>query len=148
MTTTAISPAGAIGTPSAGTATAPRARRAEYVSWALTGVVSVFLIAVGAAKLARPKPVLDSFAELGWPSDLTVTVGLLLLGCVALHLIPRTSILGAGLLTAYLGGAVGANLRIEAPLLTHVLFPVYVAAVVWLALYLRDPRVRALVAAR
>lgn len=113
----------------------------------LTGLACLFLLVDAAAKPARTQPVLDSFAELGWPVRLVVPVGLLL-GCTVLHLVPRTSILGAVLLTAYLGGAVAANLRVEQSLLSTVLFPVYVAGVVWLALFLRDPRVRALLAAR
>lgn len=124
--------------------TSPGSRTATRCSWMLTGLVSVFLLLDAAAKLARVQPVLDSFGELGWPEHLVLPVGLLLLGCVVLHLVPRTSIVGAVLLSAYLGGAVAANLRVEAPLLSTVLFPVYLAGAVWLALFLRDSRVRAL----
>lgn len=140
--TTATVPAGSAGR------TAPTSRTTARASWLLTGIVSLFLLVDAAAKLARAQPVLDSFAELGWPRHLAVPVGLLLLGCVVLHLVPRTSIVGAMLLTAYLGGAVATHLRVEAPLISTVLFPVYVAGAVWLALFLRDPRVRALVGIR
>lgn len=75
-------------------------------------------------------------------------IGAILLACVIVYLIPRTSILGAVLLTGYLGGAIASNLRVEAPLFTYVLAPLYFAVLVWGGLYLRDDRVRALIATR
>jgi hypothetical protein len=69
-----------------------------------------------------------------------------LLACVAAYLIPRTALVGAVLLTGFLGGAVATNVHAGSPLFTHVLFPIYVATLVWGGLYLRDPRVRALLA--
>jgi hypothetical protein len=75
-------------------------------------------------------------------------IGAVLLVCVALYLIPRTAPLGAVLLTGYLGGAVLVHLRVGDPLLSHTLFPTYVGTLVWFALYLRDDRVRSLLAAR
>ena len=71
------------------------------------------------------------------------TLGILLLGCVLAYVIPQTAVLEALLLTAYLGGAVATQVRVEAPLFTHVLFPTYLAAVVWGGLLLRDARLRA-----
>lgn len=68
--------------------------------------------------------------------------------CVAIYLVPRTSLLGAILLTGYLGGAIASHVRIGDPLFSHVLFPTYVAALIWGGLYLRDARVRALVPVR
>jgi len=142
MTTTTHAPATA-------TAAAPRVSTAvTRTGWAVTAVVSLLLLLDSAAKLARLQPVRDSFADLGWPDHLIVPVGLLLLGCVVLHLVPRTSIVGAALLTAYLGGAVATHVRVEGPLFSTVLTPVYVAIAVWVGLYLRDARVRALIAAR
>jgi hypothetical protein len=75
-------------------------------------------------------------------------IGVLELVCLALYAVPRTSVIGAVLLTGYLGGAFCAQLRIDAPLWSTLLFPVYVGALVWAGLYLRDQRVRDLVAGR
>jgi hypothetical protein len=68
--------------------------------------------------------------------------------CLALYLVPRTSVLGAILLTGYLGGAIATHVRVDNPLFSHVLFPVYVAALLWGGVYLREPRLRALVPLR
>jgi hypothetical protein len=75
-------------------------------------------------------------------------IGLLQLVCLAVYVIPRTSILGAILLTGYLGGAVATHVRVGSPLFTHILFPIYVAVLLWGGLFLRDDRVRALIAPR
>jgi hypothetical protein len=79
---------------------------------------------------------------LGFDQGAAVGIGLLELACVALYLVPRTAVLGAVLLTGYLGGAVAAQLRIDAPLFSTLLFPVYVGVALWVALWLRDARVR------
>jgi hypothetical protein len=76
------------------------------------------------------------------------TLGVILLTCVLVYVIPRTSVLGALLLTGYLGGAVATHVRVESPLLTHALFPVYVAAILWAGLLLRDGRLRGLLPMR
>jgi hypothetical protein len=72
-------------------------------------------------------------------------VGTILLICLAIHLIPRTAILGAVLLTGYLGGAVASHLRVGNPLFTHTLSPIYFAVLIWLGLYLRDKRMKHLI---
>jgi len=72
-------------------------------------------------------------------------LGMVLLACVALYAIPRTAILGAILLTGYLGGAVASNVRVGNPLFGYILFPVYVGVLLWLGLYLRDGRLRILI---
>ena len=82
---------------------------------------------------------------LGWPVSLAIPLGILLLSCLALYAIPRTAVLGAILLTGYLGGAVATHVRVADPLFSHVLFPVYVGAMLWGGLYLRDARLRALI---
>ena len=125
--------------------TAPSRARVR-AGWVLTGLVSAFLLFDAAAKIARIEPVLDSWRELGWPTSLSVPVGLVLVGGVVVHLVPRTAVLGAVLLSAYLGGAVATHLRLEQPLLSTTLFPVWVGLALWAGLALRDPRVRALVA--
>jgi hypothetical protein len=111
----------------------------------ITTIPVLFLLFDGTIKLLRISPVLQSFAHLGYNPQVAVGIGILELICVALYLIPRTSIPGAVLLTGYLGGAVATHLRIGDPLLTHVLFPTYVAALLWGGLLLRDARLRALI---
>lgn len=94
--------------------------------------------------LARIKPVVDAFAQLGFPVELALTIGVLELICLILYLIPKTSILGAVLLTGYLGGAIALNVRIGTPLFSNSLFPVYVGILFWGGLFLRNRRLREL----
>jgi hypothetical protein len=89
-----------------------------------------------------PPEALEAGAALQWNIDRMPLVGTILLICLAVHLIPRTSILGAVLLTGYLGGAVASHVRVSNPLFTHTLFPVYIGVLIWLGLYLRDSRVK------
>jgi hypothetical protein len=126
----------------------PAATTTRSVSRVWTGrIVSavpvLFLLMDGVMKLVNPAPVRDAMAHLGWPAGLAPTLGVILLTSVVLHLIPRTAVLGAILLSAYLGGAVATHMRIGEPLFSH-LFPIIVALFVWGGLYLRDARVRAL----
>src|SRR6266851_9019882 len=105
-----------------------RARASKKSLWAgriLSGLVVLFLIPDGIIKFIRPAPVLQAFEHLGWSVSLANTLGILLLTCTALYVFPRTSILGAILLTGYLGGAVATHLRAGDPLFSHVLFPTY-----------------------
>jgi hypothetical protein len=113
----------------------------------LTGVPVAFLAFDAAFKLIGHPEVAKASAQLGIPTSLTLTVGLLLAGCLALYVTPRTAPLGAALLTGYLGGAVFAHLRVGNPLFTHTLFPVFLGAMLWAGLFLRDKRVRRLLAA-
>ncbi|HEV7649198.1 MAG TPA: DoxX family protein [Actinophytocola sp.] len=124
--------------------TASLARTGTVVS-ALTGA---FLLFDAVTHISRIQPVLDSFAALGFPASVAIPIGLLELACLVLYAIPRTSVLGAVLLTGYLGGAVCAQVRIEAPLLSTAMFPVYVGVAVWLGLYLRNAGLRALLTGR
>ena len=121
----------------------PAARR---TGWILTGLAALFLAMDTAIKLAALPQVTETLVQLGWPSDAGTArgLGVLLAVCLALYLVPRTSVLGAVLLTAYLGGAVATHVRIASPLFSHVLFGVYVGLVVWGGLWLRDARLRAL----
>ena len=131
-------------------ATTARARTGRAALWtgrAMSGLMAAFLILDGAMKLARLDVVVKGTVELGYPIASIVPIGIILLTCVALYLIPRTAILGAVLLTGYLGGAIATHVRVSAPLVSHTLFPIYVAALIWGGLYLRDRRVRALLAA-
>jgi hypothetical protein len=111
----------------------------------LSGLIILFLTMDGVAKLFMPKPVVDASIHLGLPLDLTRHIGVVLLFCVIVYAIPHTSILGAILLTGYFGGAVCTHLRAGDDLFAKALFPVYFGILTWLALYLRDTRLRALV---
>ena len=99
-------------------------------------------------KLLQVQPVLEGTAQLGYPPDVVFGLGVILFSCVLVYVIPRTSVLGAVLLTGYLGGAVATHVRVGDPLFSHVLFPTYVAAVVWGGLILRDPRLAAFLPVR
>jgi hypothetical protein len=125
---------------------APRVRL--WTGRVLSALATLFMLFDSAGKLLRLDPVLKGTAELGYQTSAIVPIGLMLLGCVVLYLVPRTALLGAVLLTGYLGGAVASQMRVGNPLLSHTLFPVYFAALVWGGLYLRDGRVRALLAPR
>jgi hypothetical protein len=114
----------------------------------LTVIPILFLLFDGAAKVMNVAPVRETMAQLGYLADVGVGIGIILLACVALYAIPRTSVLGAILLTGYLGGAIATHVRIGSPLFSHTLFPIYIAAMVWSGLYLRDARLRALLPLR
>ena len=114
----------------------------------LGALSTLFLLMDGVMKLIKPAPVVEATMRLGYPESVIQSLGVILLVCTILYIIPRTSILGAILLTGYLGGAVAANVRVGNPLFSHTLFPVYVALLVWGGLYLRDRRLRRLIPLR
>jgi hypothetical protein len=116
---------------------------ARWTGRALRGLAVAFLIFDGVGKLLEVQPVVDGTRQLGYPPDIVFGLGVTLLTCVLAYLVPRTSVVGAVLLTAYLGGAVATHVRVGSPILTHVLFPTYIAALVWGSLVLRDARLRA-----
>ena len=118
--------------------------------WAVSALVILFLAVDGAMKLAQFPIVTEASVALGWPSDpaSTYLLAALLIGSTLLYALPRTAILGAILLTGYLGGAVATHVRIGSPLFSHTLFGVYIGLVVWGGLWLRDPRLRALLPIR
>jgi hypothetical protein len=110
----------------------------------LSTLVILFLLMDAGMKLARLPIVIETNAQLGWPAEMALPLGVILLVCTLLYAYPRTAVLGAILLTAYLGGAVGAHVRVGSPLFSHVLFGVYLGLFVWGGLWLRDAGVRAL----
>ena len=112
------------------------------VGRALSAVAVAFLLFDSVGKVLEVAPVVAGTTRLGYPEGIVRTLGVILLLCVVVHLIPRASVLGAVLLTGYLGGAVATHVRVGDPLLTHVLFPVYVAAFIWGGLLLRDARLQ------
>ena len=99
-------------------------------------------------KLLRLAPAVEGTVALGYPEHTVAVIGAIELVCLVLYLVPRTAVLGAVVFTGYLGGAIATHLRIGNPLLTHTLFPIYVAAMLWGGLYLREPRLRALMPLR
>jgi hypothetical protein len=127
------------------TQTVPVSKGKLWAGRILTTLAVAFIVVDGVMKLFKPPFVVKATLELGYPESSIVGIGVLLLVCTLIHLIPRTSILGAVLLTGYLGGAVASNVRIGNPLFSHVLFPVYIATMIWGGLYLRDNRLRALI---
>ncbi len=115
----------------------------------LSGLAIAFLLFDGVTKFFMdklPPEALEAGAALQWPVEKMPLVGTLLLVSLLLYVIPRTSIVGAVLLTGYLGGAIASHVRVGNPLFSHTLVPVYFAVLIWLGLYLRDPRVRAMIA--
>ncbi|MGX5848398.1 DoxX family protein [Mesorhizobium sp. PL10] len=125
-------------TPSAG---------ALWTGRVLSGLIILFMIFDAVIKLPPLDVVTQTMVPLGWPADVNVARMLGIIGLVstALYALPRTSVLGAILLTGYLGGAIATHMRVGSPLFSHTLFGVYLGIILWGGLYLRDPRVRALI---
>jgi hypothetical protein len=119
-------------------------RSTLMIGYALTGLAALFLAFDTVIKLLGIEQVVQSTMELGYPASAVFTIGVIELVGLALYLVPATSVSGAILLVGYLGGAVAAQVRAGNPLASHVLFPMYVTAVLWGGLYLRDPRLQAL----
>lgn len=116
-----------------------------WTGWSISGLIIAFLLFDIVGKFAKPTQVVDALARTGWPVELSSILGAILLVCTALYVIPQTSVLGAILLTGYLGGAVATNLRLENPLFSHTLFPVYFGVLAWVGLWLRDTRLGTLI---
>ncbi len=114
----------------------------------LSGLIVAFLGMDSIMKFVKPAAVVEGSARVGLPENVIAPIGAILLVCTVLYAIPRTSILGAVLLTGYLGGAVLTHLRVGDPLFSHALFPVYMGIVLWAGLYLREERLRALMPLR
>jgi len=112
----------------------------------MSGFVVLFLLFDATIKFLKLPPVIETTVnQLGYAEHHILVHGLLALIPTILYAIPRTSVLGAVLLTAYLGGAIASNLRVDNPLFSHLLFPVYIAILMWGGIWLRDERLRALI---
>jgi DoxX-like protein len=122
-------------------------RRMVWAGRIVGALPLLFLLMDAIMKLIRPlpAPVYESALKLGYAPKTMPIVGSILLSCLILYAIPRTAVLGAILLTGYLGGAVATNLRVGNPLFGYVLFPVYVGVLIWCGLFLRYEQVRELV---
>ena len=110
----------------------------------LTGIAGLFLLFDATIKLVNMDVVQQSMRQLGYP-DVARGIGVVELICTILYLVPRTSVLGAVLITAILGGGIASHLRVGDPVFTHLLFGVYLGLFVWGGLWFRDARVRALI---
>jgi hypothetical protein len=109
----------------------------------LTGLATLFMVMDGGLKLFKPRFVVEATVKMGYPESTIVGIGIALLACTLLYVIPRTSVLGAILLTGYLGGAVASNVRAGTGWF-NTLFPVVFAVLIWIGLWLRDTRIRTL----
>ena len=118
--------------------------RARWAGRILSGIAVLFLLFDLGIKLSGAKAAVEGTVQLGWQPHHLPILGAIQLVCLIVYLVPRTAPLGAVLWTGYLGGAIATHLRLDNPLFTHILFPIYVAALLWGGLYLRDARVRAL----
>ncbi len=127
-------------------ASAPRAGKGVIAGRIISGLAILFLVFDGVIKLPPIAEVITTLQQLGYPATPTFArgLGVLSLVCTLLYAIPRTSVIGAILLTGLLGGAIATHLRAQSPVFSHLLFGVYVGAMVWGGLYLRNPRLRAL----
>jgi hypothetical protein len=122
---------------------APGSRRLYWAGWVASGLAIAFLLMDASMKLLALTFVLQAQEELGFHGEGTARLlGVILLGCTLLYAAPPTAVLGAVMLTGYLGGAVAVKLRVGDPLFTHILFGVYLGVFVWGGLYLRDERLR------
>ena len=110
----------------------------------ISTIVVLFMLFDSITKLLMLDAVVEGTTQIGYPADVIWIIGLILLVCTLTYINPRTSILGAILLTGYLGGAVASNLRITAPLFSHILAPVYIGILAWSGLYLRNKHLRLL----
>lgn len=129
-------------------APSPRAKTSKSViaGRVISGIITALLLADASIKFATNNAVLiEGTKQLGYSLTIMPVIGTVLLLCVLLYAIPRTSVFGALLLTGYLGGAVATHVRVGNPMFSHILFPTYVAVMVWGGLYLRNEKLRALV---
>src|SRR6476659_7093451 len=132
---------------SAATASRPSvpSRRSVIAGRVLTAIVALLLTLDAGVKLVGAKAAVEGSAQLGFTPQQVFVIGIIAVVCLVLYLIPRTAPIGAVRWTGYFGGAIVTHFRLGKPLFTHVLFPIYVSILIWGSLYLRDPRVRAVV---
>ena len=122
-------------------------KAALWIGWIMSALPALFLLFDGAMKLVQPEVVVKTTVDLGYAETVILPLGVVLLACTILYLIPQTAVLGAILLTGYLGGAVATHVRVGDSLFP-VFFPVIVGALLWGGLLLRDTRLRALLPVR
>jgi hypothetical protein len=119
-----------------------------WIGRTLSALAILFLSFDTIVKVLRLPVAIEGTTQLGYPESTVFIIGLIQLVCLVLYVVPQTSVFGAILFTGYLGGAIATHLRIGSPLFTHILFPIYVAVLIWGGLYAREPRLRAMVPIR
>ena len=124
-----------------GTQTAPLSKKRLRAGRILSALPALFLLLDGVMKLVKPAPGVEATVRLGYPESVILGLGIVLIACTVIYVIPSTSILGAILLTGYLGSATATHVRVGGPLFP-ILFPVVVSVLVWGGLFLRDDRLR------
>jgi DoxX-like family len=127
-----------------GTQAAPVSKKMWWAGAVLSALPVFALVMSGVMKLVKPDPIVEGFAHLGWDESLALSLGILEITCAVIYLIPWTSVLGAILVTGYLGGAIATHVRIG----EQFVGPAILGVLVWLGLYLRDGRLRALIPLR
>nr|WP_148927929.1 DoxX family protein [Paenibacillus methanolicus] len=120
----------------------------RWTSYLLSGIVIIFMLFDGIAKLFKPESVVESTVSLGFEEHHLLVIAILGLVATLLYAFPRTAILGAILLTGYYGGVIATHVRLDNPLFSHTLFSVYLSLFVWGGLWLRDARIKRLFAAK
>lgn len=122
-----------------------QSKRFTIIGWIMSGLVIAFLLFDGIIKLIPLDVVITTSQQLGIPVRLIFLLGVLTTGCAVLYAIPKTAVLGAILLTGYIGGAIYAHVLANSPLFSHTFFGIYLSLLIWGGLWFRDPRVRALI---
>jgi DoxX-like family len=118
-----------------------------WIARIVSGLPALFLLVDGAMKLVKPAVVVEATTKLGYAESLILPIGMLLIVCTILYLVPATSVLGAILLTGYLGGAVATHVRANEGVFP-IVFPIIFGALLWLGLYIQDMRLRTLIPLR
>jgi hypothetical protein len=119
-----------------------------WIGRVLSALAILFLLFDSVIKVIKLPPAIEGTVKLGYPESVIVGIGIIELVCLALYVVPQTSVLGAILLTGYLGGAIATHVRVGSPLFSHTLFPIYVAALIWGGLFLREEQLRTLLSVR
>jgi hypothetical protein len=127
------------------TSVAKSSKKTVWTGRVLSALPALLLIFSGVLKLAKPPAVVQGFSKFGYPEHLLLPLGIVEIGCVVVYLIPRTSVLGAILMTGYLGGATATHVRVSDP---SFIMPVLAGVLVWLGLLLREQRLRPLIPLR
>ncbi|MCL4691024.1 MAG: DoxX family protein [Candidatus Hydrogenedentes bacterium] len=123
---------------------APVSKAARWTGYIMSALPVLMLLMSATMKFLKPPDVLEGFEHLGYPVSLAIPLGIVELGCTILYVIPQTSVLGAILLTGYLGGATATHVRVE----EAFFMPIVLGVFIWGGLFLRDPRIRALIPLR
>jgi hypothetical protein len=126
---------------------ATESKRMLWTGRVLSWLMALFFVLDGVGHLMKPAPVVEAFARLGYPLSASVGIGLLALICTAIYVTPRTSVLGAVLLTGYMGGAVSTHVRAGSSLF-ETIFPVIFGVLIWMGIFMRDAQLRQLIPLR